>query len=121
MSENGKQSDPTTKKKLPIIMGLADLSKWDIGPLKDADCALTFTVSIRNWEDVQTVRQLATGQVVVRVMPLQLQLPEGTDCKHPEGLRMAFELGRAVCLECGMILDIPPDDRKDEKPTQEEG
>ena len=100
------------RQKLPIIMGLAELNKWDIGPSKESDCALSFTVSIRNWEDVATVRRLAAGQVVVRVMPLQLSLPEGADCKHPEQLRMVYDQGRAVCLECGMILDIPPDDQK---------
>src|SRR3990167_4302495 len=93
-------------------MGLADLTQWEVGQTKESDCSLTFKVSIKNWEDVATVRNLALGQVVVRVMPLQLTLPEGIDCKHPEMLRMAFGPTQSVCLECGQILDVPADDQK---------
>lgn len=109
---NDSSETKAPKRPSGIIMSLAQVAKWEIGPTKESDCGLTFTLTIKNWLDAETIRRLAGQQVVVRVAPLQLALKEGEGCNHPENMRMAFDDMHAVCLECGVVLDVPLDDQQ---------
>jgi hypothetical protein len=108
--------EPTADKQAPIIMALADINDWEIGPTKESDCVLTVKISVANYEDVETIRQLARGRVALRVMPLQFNLSlRAPGCDHPEGLQVSFSDTTRVCLQCGEILEIPLDDQKPEE------
>lgn len=105
------------EKQLPIIMTLADIVAWKIGPTKgSAESTLEIRLAVRNWEDVRLVAALASGQVVLRLTPLQYRLPvAGTECEHPDGVQIRYSAAERLCLECGRVYDIPADDLANER------
>lgn len=116
MPDKEKKVDPM-EKQAPVIMTLADITSWDIGPGKESDSQLTIKVTVKNWEDVRVVRALATGPIVLRIMPLQFRLPTGSEgCDHPAELQIRFSLTQSVCLNCGVVQEVAGDERVVNKP-----
>jgi len=122
-TENGEDD-----RQVPVILALASIGDWEIGPTKESTCepgcgidwlircvsashTLTMKLAVDNYQDVKTIRALAFGQVVLRITPLQAKLPTPTDCKHPDSLQITYSDVEMVCLECGCIVPIPPDDQ----------
>jgi len=123
--------------KLPMLLTMADITGWDIGPGKESDCQLSMKVAIKDFTNVQLIRALATGRVVLRILPLQMRLapdagsitevdPEG--CAHTgEKWDLGYINGTPMvcCMNCGLVLEVPKDDQpglpEDPAPNGEDG
>lgn len=115
-----KKKQAATPEAPAIIMQLAGVKDWEIGPTKNSECTLTLTVTVNGFADVATMTKLAKGLVIVHILPLTARLDDvlaGDECPHVS--TMQFGENRAVCLVCGLMLDTPQDDQK--TPTGEAG
>lgn len=121
-------------KPLPMILTLADITSWDIGPGRESDCQLKITITVKDFENTKLIRALAAGKVVLRLLPLQLKFGEGTPpapdpegCLHPINKLWDFAESptdkTVVCMECGLVITTPktpPPDPNAEPPVDEE-
>jgi hypothetical protein len=125
VTEEPTPPTPQPEPGLPMILALADITSWDIGPAKGSDCTLKLSITVADFERVQLIRALAKGRVVLRVLPLQMRLgeagvPDTIDaegCNHT-GQRWPYGIvqGRKmeICMDCGLVLQLPPDDEPDD-------
>lgn len=120
-------SEPTPEKlpeRLPMILTLADITGWDIGPGRESDCQLKITITVKDFENTKLIRALAAGKIVLRLLPLQMKLGDGAPpapdpegCNHPLDKLWNFietpTEKTVVCMDCGLVITTakapPPD------------
>jgi hypothetical protein len=131
MSDETPPTPPTEPEekpepRLPMILTLADITGWDIGPGRESDCQLTLKVTVKDFENTRLIRALAAGKVVLRLLPLQMRLgdksgePMTVDvegCAHG-GELWPFSPTMKVCMECGLVLEVP---KQPDLPESSEG
>jgi hypothetical protein len=118
MADNQAPLIPEEASPQPEVMmlsAMANISGWDIGPGRESTCQLKLTLTVKDFENAKLLRDLSRGgQVVLRLMPLQQQLPVSAEgCQHTG---MVLDLGlyagvhSQVCMSCGLVMPVPQDD-----------
>lgn len=106
------EADPEPEPTRALIMELAKVKGWAVGPTKDSDCTLTLKLEVSKFENVEAIRQLARGSIVLHILPLQWRLDEAQQADEcPHGVTLDFTPNRKVCVVCGLIIEIPLDDQ----------